>query len=426
MTRWLFVLLLLISGVLFLQTKNIDDNKRIHDYIIPIKYNDPHSPLDDLAPLKELLKDKTVIALGEATHGSSEVFKMKHKLIRFLVEELGFHVFAIEGSMEDAYDINLFINTGEGSPEQLLGKLGFWTWKTQEIVDLLNWMFQYNLKHPQQKIQFYGFDFLSPFQLNKNMHQLSGKTAELDALLNVLFTTQRSWAKYYRKQIYVLPQSLIDSSYNASKEIYNYMDTTRNQRILKMNGYERIKKTCDLLNQYNTFNSSFKPESGYRDSCMAENIRWILNQSDSSKIILWAHNGHVKRAERTMGQFLDNWYNNKMVVFGFSLYEGTYTAINRQTNALDTNNILALPDSSCYEYYFNEILHDAAPERYIIDLKGLCSDSSIKHWLDRASKFREIGSMSRKEQFFKSTVEKEYDMIICMRKSHGSLLLHNN
>ena len=35
---------------------------------------------------------------------------------------------------------------------------------------------------------------------------------------------------------------------------------------------------------------------GYRDQCMAENVAWILDHAPKgSKIVLWAHNGHVAK-----------------------------------------------------------------------------------------------------------------------------------
>ena len=44
----------------------------------------------------------------------------------------------------------------------------------------------------------------------------------------------------------------------------------------------------------------------YRDECMAANVGWILDQAPKgSKVVLWAHNGHVARPAGAMGSFLD-------------------------------------------------------------------------------------------------------------------------
>src|SRR5262249_28819066 len=38
-----------------------------------------------------------------------------------------------------------------------------------------------------------------------------------------------------------------------------------------------------------------------RDNSMARNLEWIVNQSPTAKIVVWAHNGHVARQPGAMG-----------------------------------------------------------------------------------------------------------------------------
>lgn len=54
---------------------------------IPLRTASPVGPLDDLAPFLELAATRSVIGLGEATHGTSEAFQLKHRLIRALAEQ---------------------------------------------------------------------------------------------------------------------------------------------------------------------------------------------------------------------------------------------------------------------------------------------------------------------------------------------------
>lgn len=50
-----------------------------------------------MQPLKPVLAGKRVVALGEATHGTHEFFAMKHRMLAFLVQEMGFEHFVNEG-----------------------------------------------------------------------------------------------------------------------------------------------------------------------------------------------------------------------------------------------------------------------------------------------------------------------------------------
>ena len=51
---------------------------------IPIAGADPSLNYDDLTPLKDLIGSARIVGLGEATHGTSEFFRMKHRIIDFL------------------------------------------------------------------------------------------------------------------------------------------------------------------------------------------------------------------------------------------------------------------------------------------------------------------------------------------------------
>ena len=100
-----------------------------------------------------------LVALGEATHGTREFFQLKHRMLEFLVSELGFTVFGIEATMPEAFDVNEFVLTGKGDPARALAGMYFWTWDTEEVLEMIRWMRNYNSdpRH-EKKVKFYGFD----------------------------------------------------------------------------------------------------------------------------------------------------------------------------------------------------------------------------------------------------------------------------
>jgi erythromycin esterase-like protein len=68
-----------------------------------------------------------------------------------------------------------------------------------------------------------------------------------------------------------------------------------------------------------------------RDESMARNIQWILKQNPDSKIVVWAHNGHVANSKRgpsrSMGAVLREALGKQMVIFGFAFHQGSFQAI---------------------------------------------------------------------------------------------------
>lgn len=128
---------------------------------IPVAGDDPSLALDDLAPLANLIGDAHIVGLGEDTHGTSEFFRMKHRIIEYLASRLGFTIFAIEANMPEAHAMNQYVLNGQGDPKQFLKGMYFWTWNTQEVLDMVQWMHDFN-QSGQGRIEFTGFDMQTP------------------------------------------------------------------------------------------------------------------------------------------------------------------------------------------------------------------------------------------------------------------------
>lgn len=76
---------------------------------------------------------------------------------------MGFNILAFETSWCKAFSINDYVLNGNGSPKKLIRNLQFWSWNTQEILELLLWLKLYNTKPGNKtKVEFYGFDIQMP------------------------------------------------------------------------------------------------------------------------------------------------------------------------------------------------------------------------------------------------------------------------
>lgn len=116
---------------------------------------------NDMKPLKKLIGKARIVSLGEATHGTREFFQLKHRMLEFLATEMGFTIFSIEANMPEAYRLNDYVLNGKGDPAQLIHGMYFWTWDTQEVLDMVLWMREFN-KSGKGRVQFTGFDMQTP------------------------------------------------------------------------------------------------------------------------------------------------------------------------------------------------------------------------------------------------------------------------
>src|SRR5258706_4978885 len=126
---------------------------------IPLRTLDAGSGFADLAPLKPILINARIVGLGESTHGTSEFQRVKHRLLEFLVREMGYTAFALEAGYSDAQPMNDYVLHGKGSRADVLSKLGYVAWDTEEFAAMVDWMRTSTHSVPEAKnIRFYGVD----------------------------------------------------------------------------------------------------------------------------------------------------------------------------------------------------------------------------------------------------------------------------
>ena len=88
----------------------------------------------DLAPLRAVVGDARIVALGEVSSGTHEFFQMKSRFVEYLATHMGFTLFAIEENMPDAYRVNRWVRhaAAEPSAESALGDFTrFPRWSTK-------------------------------------------------------------------------------------------------------------------------------------------------------------------------------------------------------------------------------------------------------------------------------------------------------
>ena len=106
---------------------------------------DPRAPLDDLEPLREVIGDARVVAIGESAHYVREFYLLRHRLLRFLAERCGFTVYALEAPFTEAHAIDAWVQGGPGTVAEVAAAgVAFNQGCSQEMHDHLAWMRAHN------------------------------------------------------------------------------------------------------------------------------------------------------------------------------------------------------------------------------------------------------------------------------------------
>ena len=118
----------------------------------------PGEPLNGNALIK-MIGNAQIVALGENSHGSATIFRTKLALVQALIEKGGFTTFALECPQEEATRVNDYLQGGSVTKNEILKSLVYPAWKTREMLDIIEWIRQYNTTRATS-IQFMGFDML--------------------------------------------------------------------------------------------------------------------------------------------------------------------------------------------------------------------------------------------------------------------------
>ncbi|HET7460774.1 MAG TPA: erythromycin esterase family protein [Longimicrobium sp.] len=337
---------------------------------IPFTTSQAGGPYADLMPVKNVVGGARLVSLGEATHGTREFFEMKHRMLEFLVREMGFNVFAIESEFAEATRIDRYVHTGQGDAQTLLTGLYFWTWRTQEVLDMIEWMRAYNAdpSHPR-KVSFVGVDTQFP-------------TMAMDTVVEYLLRADTTAARVAGER-YACLRPYSNDAHGGHSEVYRLATDAykadcraRVQQVhddLVANGarlqaatspaeYTFAVQAARVAMQGEEVIS--ERDNTARDRYMAENAGWWLERNGAdAKMLLWAHNAHVSTQPDWMGSHLRARYGQQMRVFGFRFYQGSFTAVNLEGGPFGTYSFGPAPAGTSEDY-----LHSAGLPRFILDL----------------------------------------------------------
>ncbi|MFH0734846.1 MAG: erythromycin esterase family protein [bacterium] len=420
-TAWFDSLNIYVDGKLFTDEnyKPFIPTKEEYDWIktnaVKLSTVEPNSNFDDIAPLKPIFDEAEIISLGEGTHGTSEFFKMKDRLVRFITQDNKNAVFAIEANMPEARLLNDYIQTGKGDAKKLLDGLYFWTWNTQEVLDMIEWMKDYNLSG-KGNIEFWGFDMQTPTIALKNIAEFISKNEpaysdSVNNLNNIITDCYEQLMRNYKNQ----DKNFAKKWYNAANILSNHLNKNRSQ-YLKLHDSTivsfLIQDSKIVLQGAETFLYGYYS----RDFSMAQNIIWIKEHiAKDKKLILWAHNGHVTKGKKMMGDYLFKEYGNKMFVVGFCYYDGSYTTNGvKGLEAYSTD----LPKAESIEW----ILHNIGIKNIFLNIRNI-SNTPNAIWLNDQLNIRDIGSYQPEKAFYPLKLPECFDALIFIDKTTPTKLL---
>lgn len=324
--------------------------------------------------------DAKVFGFGETTHQGKEFFDIKAKFFKYLVENQGVKVFIMEDSYTSEAGINEWISGGKGNTETIAKNFSIGFWNCKEVVNLLEWMRNYNLdKSKDEQIRFYGMDIQTVQNINLEIRSLVKKynipvseelllVTDKCAEKKVEYMKSTDWADIQIPKLNEIESILLD----FQKGIKNENNTEFNSAIRALN----------YLSQYTYFVQNNYSQD--RDLKMFENAKWIIdNKSKNGKAFIWAHNEHINNRNTgnyngrniyNLGRHLKEYYKNDYYSVGFDFGKGTQAGYFSNNEEKPSWKKVEL--NKPYSETYAETLIEAKDEIYFIDMSIALNGSS--------------------------------------------------
>jgi len=335
----------------------------LKDNTIPLNSVEAGSGFEDMQPLKAMIGDAHIVALGEATHLVREFYQVKHRMVEFLVEEMEFTVFAMEATFAGALELNDYILTGDGDPQRALAALVYPAWNTEEVLAMVNWMREYNSTH-EKKVKFYGFDNKPATGSAKAVYNYLRKTNGTKDYDQILSALMNPWTAGPNENL-TSPADQIENLIKHLEGQRPATNETQDQKEWKLT----VRQAKVLLQNLKFFAApSISKASDLRDQDMADNVRWIRDYENGAKMILWAANAHVTAAPGggCMGYYLRRMYGHDIVIIGLLHNREISSGPDVESSPQTAQQVSSAPERSA-----EAILAEAGLKIAVLDLRSL-------------------------------------------------------
>lgn len=255
----------------------------------------------DLVPLRSMIGSAEVVALGDITHGTHEVYTMKLRVVDYLVREMNFDVIGWEAPFPLVERINAYVQGGASDARALLGEmypLTYFFYDAEEILVLVEWMREYNAHRGDRlPVQIVGIDVTQP-------------DAASNAVVAYLRTVDPA-AAVVADDLYACARLSSLTIGEVCKERAVEVLGTLEARQAELTALSSAREFGEALHQARIVVQSRRIFGLERDQAMAENVLWLREHRGSARrMIVWAHSGHITEAplaiigDRPMGRVL--------------------------------------------------------------------------------------------------------------------------
>ncbi|WP_072392342.1 protein-L-isoaspartate(D-aspartate) O-methyltransferase [Hyphomicrobium sp. CS1GBMeth3] len=385
----------------------------------------------DLEPLLRRIDDARIVLIGEATHGTSEFYRMRARITQQLIERKGFTFVAIEADWPDAARIDNYVRHRhlKRSDWTAFARFPTWMWRNEETRRFIDWLHDHNTPlTPAGRVAVYGLDLYSLYgSIRSVIHYLETVDPDLASVARERYGCLSPWesdpAAYGR--------AVLSEGFRACERDVAHMLVTlfeKEQAYLAQDGEryfdaaQNARLVANAERYYRTMYYGSRSSWNLRDSHMFEMLQNLLNHhGPSSKAVVWAHNSHIgdasatemaRRGEHNIGQLCREHFDSASYHIGFGTNDGTVAASSAWDEPMQVMSVRPAHSQS-----YERLFHLTNAPGLLVPLRGSGRRDDLCERLAKPRLERAIGVVYRPESelashYFEAVLPRQFDEYI--------------
>jgi len=391
---------------------------------------EPIARIED-APLDGLLDrigDARVVLLGEATHGTSEFYRMRTRITQELILRRGFRAVAVEADWPDAAAIDRYVRGKPPRPRHWVPFTRFptWMWRNAETQQLIEWLHAYNAE-TAHGVSFSGLDLYSMYtsahEVVRYLDRVDPAAAEAAReRYGRLTPWQNDPAAYGRAALVGRMQSCEQDVVAMLRDLLakrleysaqdgdEFFDAAQNARVVA--GAEHYYRAM----YYGAVESW-----NLRDQHMFDTLRSVLaHRGQGAKLVVWEHNSHIGnaaatemavRGEHNVGQLCRQAFGDDVFAIGFGTDHGTVAAAHAWDEPMERMQVRPARADS-----YEGLCHEAGIPAFLLSLRDPVREALVDELADPRLE-RAIGVVYRPQtelasHYFQACLPVQFDEYI--------------
>ena len=392
------------------------------------------APLD---PLLERMGDAQVVLLGEASHGTSEFYRMRQRITEELIRKKGFNCIAVEADWPDAEHVDDYVRARDGKterPREAFARFPTWMWRNHEVLQFVDWLRRYNQDLAREtRVSFHGLDLYS---LYGSIHEVLDYFAEQDPEAHDLALHRYRCLLHFEPEPQAYGSAVLQERYHRCEDavvemlrelIVRRLETVDARREKVFDAEQNARVVANAENYYRTLYHSGRESWNIRDKHMFETLSELLEvRGPEAKVVVWAHNSHIgdagatemsRRGETNLGAICRRFFGDRTYLVGFGTHRGTVAAADDWGAPVEVKSVRPSLSGS-----FERLCHEAESARFMLPLRRAVEEFPEAH--NAAALERAIGVIyrpqtERQSHYFETILSRQFDEWIWFDETHA-------